>query len=150
MRFVKMQCVSLLPAILLGLSLLALVSPAEARRGGGKGGRGDGRRGGGREQAVQQRPGKPAESRFIRVCRALSLEESQLENAKAAYDSMQVAKNRVIGDQQLGAISSLAAKQEIRRLGRRFEKKFTALLNEKQRQKLEKLKENGTLDDQWW
>ncbi len=150
MRFMKIQCVSPVSAIVLGLSLLLLVGPAEAQRGGGKGGPGGGRRGGGLGQVVQQRPGKPAAERFLRVCRVLSLEEGQLESAKAAYDSMQVEKNRVIEDQRLGAISSLAAKQALKKLGRRFEGKFIALLNEKQRQKLEKLKGNGTLDDQWW
>ncbi len=139
---------NLLPAIAMGLSLLLLADSALAQRGGG--GRGGGKRGGGRGQAVQQKQGKPAEVRFLRVCRALTLEEDQLENAKTAFDSMGIKKAKILEEQQLGAISSLAARQEIRKLGEKFEEKFIAMLNEEQLKKLEKLKQDGTLNEQWW
>ncbi len=150
MRFMKIQCVSLVPAIVPGLLLLLLVGPAEAQRGGGKGGPGGGRRAGGRGQAVQLKPGKPAAERFLRVCRVLSLEKGQLESARVVYDSMEAKKSRVLEERQLGAISSLAAKQALKKLGRRFEEKFIALLDEEQRKQLEKLKQDGTLGDKWW
>ena len=102
------------------------------------------------ERTIQQRPGKPADDRFFRLCRVLSLAEDQLKSARVVYDSLELKKSRVIAEQQLGAISSLAAKQELKKLGRLFEENFIALLNEEQRKQLWKLKQDGTLGDQWW
>lgn len=149
MRATRRRFLNMFPAIALGLSLLLLVGSVFAQRGGGGRG-GGGKRGGGRGEAVQQKQGKPAEVRFLRVCRALLLEEDQLEEAKTAFDSMGVETSKVLEEQQLGAISSLAAKQSLRKLGKKFEEKFIAVLAEEQRDKLEKLKQDGTLSDQWW
>lgn len=144
------QVSSRIPGLVLIMSLLCLVVAAEAQRGGGGRG-GGGRRSGGRGgQSVQQKPGTPAEARFIRVCRALSLSKDQLKKTKARFDSMEVKRQLVIEKQQIGAVSSLAARQELSRLGSEFEEQFIALLDEDQRKKLEKLKDEGTLSDEWW
>ncbi|MBW7995664.1 MAG: hypothetical protein FVQ81_03630 [Candidatus Glassbacteria bacterium] len=63
---------------------------------------------------------------------------------------MEVKRQLVIEKQQIGAVSSLAARQELSRLGSEFEEQFIALLDEDQRKKLEKLKDEGTLSDEWW
>lgn len=153
MRVSRGRFLALVWSIAIGLSSLLFVGPAAAQRGGGRGGgskRGGGKRGRGRGKAVQQNPGKPAAERFLRVSRVLALEKGQLENAKAAFDSMGVKKAKILEEQQLGAQSSLTARQEIIKLGGEFEERFIALLNEDQLIELEKLKNDGTLSDQWW
>lgn len=133
------------------LSLMCFCGTAMAQRGSGERGPGArGRPGAPARQPVQQKPGKPAEDRFLRVCRVLSLSEEQMERAKAVYDSMGVRKSAIIEEQQSGAVDSLEARRKLSEVSTEFEADYISLLDEEQRKRLDKLKADGILENEWW
>ena len=135
--------------------LLFLVAAAQAQQGGrerGGGGEGGGRRrgGGGRERPVQQKPGKPPEDRFLRVCKVLELSKEQLGKAVERFGKLQGDRKKIIDNLQDGGLESQAAKSKLKELDEQFETDFRDLLDAEQGKKMEELKKDGTLGDEWW
>jgi len=121
---------------------------AQREAGGGPGGRG--LRGGPPRGAVQQKPGKPAPPRYLRVCRVLELNEEQLNTVRAAYDSMLVKREEALEKLRQGVLEESEASRRITSLGEKFEAEFKEALDGPQREKFEKLKEDGILEKEWW
>jgi hypothetical protein len=106
--------------------------------------------GGGRGRPVQQKPGKPPEDRFLRVCKVLALEEDQMGKAVKLYQGMIADREKAIGEEQSGELTESDARAEMQKISEHFESEYKGILHDEQRKHLEKLKAEGTLGDEWW
>ena len=139
--------------LLAALAVVFLTAAAAAQHRGGDGDRGGVRArpgGGGRGQPVHQKPGKPPEERFLRVCKVLALEKEQMKKAITLYQGMKADREKVFSEEESGNLTESDAKAELYQITGRFESGFFELLNDEQRKYMEKLKADGTLGDEWW
>jgi len=133
----------------------AFITVLEAQRP-GQGGWGGGERtrsGEGRGNRPESRKGKENDevrSRFLRVCEVLTMSKKQLKDADLLFKSLQKEKQSIERDQQTGAVSALEAGTRLKKVGENFEKNFITLLDEPQKQSFDKLKEDKTIEGEWW
>ncbi|HUU29118.1 MAG TPA: hypothetical protein VM123_15025 [archaeon] len=140
MLSLKLNRLMTIAGMLLLCSMVIFPYTLEAQRRGGSNREGGQGRPGDMSQRMQDRQ-KQAEQRFEMICDSLKLDETQRKEAHKLFKDTQKEREKIFEDISSGALVREEAQSKMREINQSYLEKFTALLNEDQREKYRKIQE---------